>query len=276
MKRFECNECGNQEPCIIRPKDSEAIKKINGEWCEWCSGQNRCQWNEIDDGSLPKLTADALAERGIEWPEWATCAVVDTDELAHFFGGDIAPLYAEDEEPFWWFSDKRDGSSGVVKIPGRWDASDWRNSKIPRPKDDCKKQELPEWCKAGAWVFEVTQNKFHRIKALDSFDGRPAVRWDDRDDGYIGSCTIEHLRPARLRPWTFEEDPVLVKTKNSIEFFPACWHLGRVTKENEATFFSSNIYSSICEITASEIAEKCVQLDGSPCGVLEVMEESQS
>jgi len=127
---------------------------------------------------------------------------------------------------------------------------------------------VPEWCKVGEWIFEVTQKKFHRIKALNFFDRRPVVTWDDQGDGYIGSCGIQHLRPARMLPWTKEDGPLAMKLKYKGAFAVAsmCNH----AKDGWEYAIVQN--GSLIHVTMADIAENGVQLDGSPCGVLEAVE----
>lgn len=92
-----------------------------------CDG-HKADWYEIKPEPLPKLTVEALAERGIEWPEWAKWRVVWPD-------GSLCMYQNEPEltEYGWRSTGGRWGG-----VPGtsnyRWDASDWEHSKIQRPE----------------------------------------------------------------------------------------------------------------------------------------------
>lgn len=134
--------------------------------------------------------------------------------------------------------------------------------------DGSSKTKYPDWCRVGAWVFEVTQNKFHRVTAPDSFDGRPAVKWDDRGDGYIGSCGIQHLRPAHLRPWTKEDGPVCFRLKYKGEFATAFLSAHNTLGWGYA--LDQDGFSK--HVTMEDIAKNGIQLDGSPCGIIKVAE----
>lgn len=246
MKRYECVNPGIfcKTRCIIISEGTNPP-----QFCPYSQSSQKCHWvTDEERNPLQKLTAEALAERGIEWPEWAAYAVVSNVEYAYFY-------------------DK----NGEVhqEIPGKWDAFDWPNSKIVRPE---KKKEVPDWCKVWAWVFKFTQNKFHRIKAADSCDGHPEVTWDDRGDGYIGSCVIQHLRPARVRPWTKEEAPHRLKIMHGGEMHVA--ELGfNYVKEQWGYHISGPGLCTPFFLTLEDIAKNGVQLDSAPCGCLSVVNE---
>jgi hypothetical protein len=123
-------------------------KKLSQEWV-WIETHVATDVNE----KLPKLTLEVLEERGIKWPVWAAYAVVSNVEYAYFY-------------------DER--GEAHQEIPGKWDASDWPNSKIMNPEHE----------KAG---FEVDVNhsaigrKFHagdKVKIIDETSknkGRTAI-----------------------------------------------------------------------------------------------------
>lgn len=252
MKKFECkkHDCPYKR-CYVELDDNRIARCLSG----WTDNP---QWNELLEKSeqLPKLTVEALAERGIEWPEWAKYAAVDSDRYAHFFRGNKRPYFS------------------VELIPGQWDNSDWQNSLIKRP--EVVKQnlttELPEWCKFGAWVYSAAlRTEFARItgpgKTSETLsavtaEGFKCIVLVDKQAISCGAT-----KPARVRPWTFGEAPESVKTAENSEYLECCWHLNGICKGEPSFFCWKDNF-----ISASKMAETMTQLDGSPCGVLEVVE----
>lgn len=276
MKRFECNECGNPGPCVSYQSRDAITKaeKYNGLPCPDCNYRNQFSWREIKPKSLPKLTAEALAERGIEWPEWATCAAVDSDASARFFKGDITPFYADDVDPLWIHSGLEYGD---VLIPGKWDGSDWQNSKIVRPENP----KLPEWCKVGAWVYN-DQFGFGKVVIPSNPFGFCVVDWETKT-GSRGGVKHDQLLPAHWRKWNAAEMREKVGVVFSFRGYSVVcigFRFVSVRDLNNANSVPAKEIGLIFEmdqesftLTAKALASSDrIKFNGSPCGVLEVVE----
>lgn len=113
-------------------------------------------------------------------------------------------------------------------------------------------QDWPAWCKVGAWAWSISLKMFVKIMCLsDGLD----VRW---------------FKPARVRPFTAKEAVDLAgktiissdtKAKRTVESIT-------VSATSEPVLWMSG--NSIA--STSVIAITCTLEDGSPCGVLEVVE----
>lgn len=193
--------------------------------------------------TFPKLTV-AIFDRP-DCPDWCDAAVVSSCGIAYWIEGDFETAHQE--------------------IPGRFDASDWRNSLIKRPA-----KQLPDWCKVGAWVYNQKENYFCKIIEI-SKDKKSFTAAQPGKNYTIGSGDLNYgfdkWKPASLRPWTFEEAPAFVKTKETDYYNACCWILSGIFR-NEAQFYThKDNFASSSEMMAF------TQIDDSPCGVLEVVEE---
>lgn len=162
--------------------------------------------------------------------------------------------------------------------PDSGNAADWREAvelpalPMPTVKDSLT---VPEWCKVGAWVYSAAlRTEFARITGPGkTSETLLAVTAEGLEclvlvDEQAISCGA--TRPARVRPWTFEEAPESVKTAESSEYRECCWHLNGIAKGEPSFFCWRDNF-----ISASKMAEEMVQIDGSPCGVLEIAEASK-
>lgn len=249
MKKFICKGCHN--PCVL---ETTAFP----ETC--CFGTSKClstycKWElEVTEDTPPKLTAEELARRGIEWPEWADGAVVHSDESASFYGGaEIKILWPPGHKGDWYI----DGRAGKFQdIPGKWDASDWPHSLIKKPET-----KLPDWCKVGAWVWN-SQEGYGIVSATTFVAGVVNVKFfkEKEDIGRI----IDNLSEARLRPWTHKTIPNLpfaVNLRFSSHFTDTI-----TTCSLSGVWFARHSREMVAFSTLMDIA---IMLDGSPCGVLE-------
>lgn len=125
--------------------------------------------------------------------------------------------------------------------------------------------KVPEWCKIGAWVwhgpvdgiaFEQPYFKIERIVGELAYEKY-------HNNGFPVHYT--YLTPARLRPWTYEEAPETLKVIDKHE-----------PKRIVCLFLASKNKSSVQYTTlpawyidTKTLMDKYMQLDGSPCGVLE-------
>lgn len=198
--------------------------------------------------TFPKLTV-AIFDRP-DCPDWCDAAVVSSCGIAYWIEGDFETAHQE--------------------IPGQFDASDWRNSLIKRPE-----KQLPDWCKVGAWVYD--QNGDYFCKIIEIFGDRKSFTATRPGKNYtIGSGDLNYgfdkWKPARLRPWTFEEAPVDLKVhrignRERIDVLELSLDFCR---EEPLLVFS---YAEKKYFSFSDILTIWELLDGSPCGVLEVVEE---
>lgn len=191
--------------------------------------------------TFPKLTA--IIFNRTDCPDWCNAAMVSSCGIAYWVDGDFETRHKE--------------------ITGlRFDASDWQHSLIKRPV-----QELPDWCKVRAWVYNQKENYFCRITEIaddrKSFTGVQPGKNYSVSSGDL-NYGFDKWKPALLRPWTFEDAPLMCKVR-SIK-----------NEQEEAVlslcpngYFRVGAYSS-GRFSFSEILRKYKQLDGSPCGVLEV------
>mgnify|MGYP004671091739 CR=1 FL=1 len=132
------------------------------------------------------------------------------------------------------------------------------------------KKQLPDWCKVGAWV--CNQNEDYFCKIIEIAKDKKSFTAAQPGKNYtIGSGDLNYgfdkWKPACLRPWTFDEAPAFVKTKETDHYRACCWILSGIVR-NEVQFYThKDNFASSSEMMAF------TQIDGSPCGVLEVVEE---
>jgi len=270
MKRFECDQCGNSEPCALFPKRTELLTRINGEWCEWCAGQNRCQWNEVKNNEvesdpLPKLTSEALSERGIKWPDgYDWCAVNGGGELRAI---GFARFYVNEPQStaVAWFDPEC--QSRCIPIPHiRWDASDWPSSKIHRPDEYLK---VPSWCKVGAWMYDKKWAQFGKITKISKDNVEflfihPVM-------GSVGNCIggsekSTDITRAYVSPW--DDD----KMRNKVGYvfnLCGCPIMCCGYDRNFGLIFSTS--NGIITMDAKTLSDnQDISIENGPCGILEV------
>lgn len=125
--------------------------------------------------------------------------------------------------------------------------------------------QKPEWCKVGAWVwhgpvdgiaFEQPYFKIERIVGELAYE-------KSHNSGIPVHYT--YLKPARLRPWTYEEAPETLKVIDKHE-----------PKRIICLFLASKNKNSVQYTTlpawyidTKTLMDNYMQLDGSRCGVLE-------
>lgn len=132
------------------------------------------------------------------------------------------------------------------------------------------KKQLPDWCKVGAWVYDQNGDYFCKIIEIAK-DEKSFTAAQPGKNYTIGSGDLNYgfdkWKPACLRPWTFDEAPAFVKTKETDHYRACCWILSGIVR-NEVQFYThKDNFASSSEMMAF------TQIDGSPCGVLEVVEE---
>ena len=130
--------------------------------------------------------------------------------------------------------------------------------------------DCPDWCKVGAWVYNQKENYFCKITEIAE-DRKSFTATLSGKNYTIGSGDLNYgfdkWKPARLRPWTFEEAPAFVKTKETDYYNACCWILSGISRDEAQFYTHKDNFASSSEMMAF------TQIDGSPCGVLEVVEE---
>lgn len=255
MRKFECKkqDCPYKR-CYVELDHNRIVLCLNG-WTDYP------QWNELlekSESKLPKLTVEALKERGIEWPKWAKYAAVNHSQVACFYENEPERDYMRR----MWVN----YSGGVAKdIPGKWDASNWTDSQIMRPA-----VEWPKWCKVGAWVYHIALNKYAKVRELTS-DGFIA-----EDGTAFRLCDPDYFKPARVREW----DKVEMRQQVGKTFIldDGCVHaLCMAATDRELFFLDTYAFDNECDTmrgisySSDTIRYYNTLADGKPCGVLEVV-----
>ena len=252
MKKWKCEKCIGK-PCILEIDVYDPPKGCPVNW------HNDATWEKITDKSeqkLPKLTADVFNRP--DCPEWAKYAAVDESGEVWVFS--VKPTINVSDE-LWCCSTK---SANCTSLLFKADASDWQNSLIERPA------KLPDWCKVGAWCYCLDDDgnpKYFKITRIE--DG--FIYGEDWDIDY------HFVRQARIRPWTFEEAPVVLKVKDPHDF--ALAYLSPFGGKYVIAYHHPDEYEKLklgeVTFTFSAFADIFTQIDGSPCGVLEHMENGE-
>lgn len=241
MKRWKCQVIECVEDCVVEAR----IIPVN---CPFGSGV--VSWKKVEEPApkplseaiLPKLTVEVFDRD--DCPEWAKYAIVAPSGKAYYTS--TIPSYDTNKKAWGIF----DGDASA--IPGKFNASDWQNSLIERPE-----KKLPDWVKVGAWVWCADCRAERKIEKING--NRITVRFSAPDaTSYTGD--ISEFKPARVRPWTFEEAPLQVKTKDDVL---TLYFTISDTWEYKASKRIPGAYS------LEEVTE-LTQADGSPCGVAEV------
>lgn len=242
MKKYRCDRCDGGCPCVIEWGDYPAPIRcpIDG---------NRVDWQEVEnpESKLPKLTVEALKERGIEWPGWAKYVAVWSDGAAIMY--ENKPKLTDYG---WWPAVGRWSSIHDVK----WDASEWKISLIERPSVEKKDQKLPEWCKVGRFVYGILEKKYGKI--ITFHHGVTVIFFGDQ---HPTTHLPQYFEEAEIKPWNFETGPLQVKVVSmrdpSLEFVLSLCPDG---------YYKVGAFSSGRE-HFKEVLRKYIQIDGSPCGI---------
>lgn len=164
--------------------------------------------------------------------------------------------------------------------PDSGNAADWREvvelPDLPRPtvKDSLT---VPEWCKIGKWVQADCINAlgtqrffvFGKIFGISKSGKTVTVTQDGKT--VLASVEMSRIKPARVRPWTKENGPLCFRLKYMGEFATA--FLSGHNTMGWGYVVDRDGFSK--QVTMEDIAKKGIQLDGSPCGILEIAEVSK-
>lgn len=160
--------------------------------------------------------------------------------------------------------------SKLTKIATQEDLS-CKNEPLPKltvavfEREDCpEKKAFPDFIKVGNWVWCVDFNIFQQIKSISE----TCIYLASTEKRHLCSVPCNDVfsgffQPARVRPWTFEEAPLEFKTKDDV------FILLYIQDKQEWGYWAKKECE---EYTLAEVAKEQIQIDGSPCGVLEVAE----
>jgi hypothetical protein len=262
---YGCEEWHN-DPCIL---DVGEEQYVSGEHmrCPFNNAErdrHYCKWEKYDDGKvanlqptcnrlatdlqhdeLPKLTAEVFDRP--DCPEWAKYAAVDKCRNAMWYEGEPKVFGS-----LFWNSQR----GKIQKIPGKFDASDWKNSLVERPA-----AKLPDWCKVGGLVWFKNVSSYEKIEAIK--------------DGYV-DCGVaifaaeeigDTVFQARLRPYNAGEVPdlpfeVTERNSNFRTTVVSC-------QGNKVWIAGASTAISTEELMRDFTAK------GEPCGVLEHLRDGE-
>ena len=143
-----------------------------------------------------------------------------------------------------------------MKSPTFGDVLSWLNQPAA--------QDWPEWCKVGAWIawdFKDDPTEFYKIDRIEN-----GVMYSGRLE--ITSEGIKSYKPARVRPFTAKEAVEFVGKTVIRKLTGGKFKVCGAGKSTEATWVSFDK----CPYGVAEFMENYTFADGSPCGVLEVVE----
>jgi hypothetical protein len=204
---------------------------------------------------LPKLTAKIFDRP--DCPEWAMYAAVDFSGNAYFYK--YLPRHGA-IKPHWVGGEPK-------QYIGNYAWMDWENSLVKRPEP-----EFPEWCQKGKWVCFYDRFK----KKWEYFKVNEVKRNCISSDNGL-EYSFYDLKPARLRPWTFEEAPIVLKVEDPYGI--ALAYLSPFGGKYVIAYHHSDEFEKLklgeVTFTFSAFADIFTQLDGSPCGVLEHLENGE-
>ena len=236
--KFICKSCKTEYPCVLDIGNIELPPESFA--CPKKIEKDDCKWEKFT-----KLTAEVFYRP--DCPEWAKYAAVDKDGRAWYF--ESKPSCSTDQ--FFEFRNK------ATMIPGFFDSDDWRNSLIERPS------KLPDWCKVGEWVWDE-RNGYGEIKSVR--DDRSACNIEFKGGGgdFVPEAFAK-LKEARLM--NYDHQSIAEALGKVVSNDSA---VGLVTGYDIATvrvfgkFIPFNVFRQMFRY-----------LDGSPCAILEHLEDGE-
>ena len=148
----------------------------------------------------------------------------------------------------------------------------WR--KVENQEVETPATTLPDWCKVGAWVwFSGAKDIGYEpgyLKITDvGYNGMENVI-NAEGDGII-SMPLSVVKEARLRPWTYKEAPETLKVISKCE--PEQMICLFLASRNKHSVQYTTLPAWYIDVKI--LMDKYLQLDGSPCGVLEHYENGE-
>lgn len=124
------------------------------------------------------------------------------------------------------------------------------------------KQELPDWCKEGEWVW--SDGDYYEVIETGAYWFRTSR---NSYTGLWGANILPQFSQARLRPYNAEEMRVLV---------------GKVIENDEYCYVVQSYDKNLCAVKmdigwvyAWYLVKHGYTIDGNPCGVLEHLEDGE-
>lgn len=187
---------------------------------------------------LPKLTVEVFDHP--DCPAWANYASVNKNGRVVFY------------------EDKK--SPGAKADIGFFDASDWKNSLIERPK---KQEQLPVWCKVGETYYDYGAQHYFKVTGIDDEKSEVLISWEPAALADVISYPlfIGYAKPARKRQFNEKEMLDLV---------------GKVLSSPSGEWRSLILWASGEEVStyhrsysANTLMDDGYTIDGKPCYKLE-------
>ena len=222
------------------------------------NGTSTANDETLKNKPLPKLTTEVFDRP--DCPAWAKYAAVDACGTVRFFSW----------KPWRGASCWNWTQGEVVQLFGvKFDATDWENIMLERPK----KKTLPEWCKVGEWVCYPKQasfkKKYGKIQKISKDSSGIFLSIKSANDSVVFNS--KDILPARIRPWTFEEAPFMIKCKKNDSRHP----FAVATLSYDGTFYTMPNCCLNSTIPLSDIAQHYTQSNGSPCGIFQHLENGK-
>ncbi len=138
-----------------------------------------------------------------------------------------------------------------------------------------QEEELPEWCKQDAWVFDCNEREFAQVKditgEIEDVDlvYRGTTERVTKSKKYIIDCCLQ----ARIRPYCDQEMKRLVgrilDNGTRRVMVTACEPDNVIAKSQEVVFMADDWF------TADDLIENHYYIDGKPCGRLEFNDDGE-
>lgn len=259
MRKFECKGCENH--CVTTMKTIECSPSfclydtIKVNWYEVMDSAENTQ-TTVDSKQLPKLTVEVFDRP--DCPGWAEYAVVNYKGRLSFFSD--KPKFEGEDYGCWSCSYAK--SKHIDNT--NFDASDWQNSLIERPK---KQEQLPDWCKVDETYYDYGAQHYFKVTGIDDEKSEVSINWEPNMAAEVISYSIfkEFARPARKRQFNDKEMLDLV---------------GKVLSSTCGEWRSLIIWASGEEVQtyyrsyrAYTLTDDDYTIDGKPCYKLEHLNE---
>lgn len=144
-----------------------------------------------------------------------------------------------------------------------------------------KSDRVPEWCEVENWCFQSRDDGdgkagFGRIVEVGGAAMRVKYLTGRVEVVDLQPGRLMSFRPARVRPWTFREAPIHCKVifldmAVDEELFDVLRLESAMEGDEPATFYSDFYDRQIKPCDLIDPENRYLQLDGYPCGVLEVV-----
>ena len=124
---------------------------------------------------------------------------------------------------------------------------------------------LPEWCKVGAWCYDYIDNDFAKVVAINPLE------LEYRNGDARGLDSDYRISEARVRPWTIDEIKPLLPLVVADRAARSNFHSVIFAASDRFVWLGA----SYGGIEYSALLAGFDKLDGSPCGVLEHLENGE-